>query len=259
VAEPLLVLRDVSKSIGGNQIVQPLSLTLPAGQVLALCGGNGAGKSTILRMVIGNMMPSSGAISLDGLEWRRSRREYAAKIGYMPDDFNFGMALTARETVCFYAALRDLGRSRAEEVLEVVGLTEAADRKVASFSKGMRQRLLFAQALLARPRLLVLDEPTNGLDPRWMRTFAELAGELKKNGQSMLLSTHNLPVAEEIADRVVLLDAGRVVSTGSVDDYRQAYGNGGLARAFAEQLDPAGGTGASDAAKQREPAGHGTT
>jgi ABC-type multidrug transport system ATPase subunit len=234
VGQTLLALENVSKTIGGKQIVEPISFTLAEGQVLALCGGNGAGKSTILRMIAGSILPSSGTITLDGLQWRTSRQEYAARIGYMPDDFSFGASLTARETIDFYAALRGVGRERGGEVLAAVGLTEKADSRVSAFSKGMRQRLLFAQALLARPRLLVLDEPTNGLDPHWMASFVELAGRLKRDGQAIILSTHNLPVAEEVADQVILLDAGRVISTGTVEQYRQDFGPAGLTRAFAE-------------------------
>lgn len=236
MADDLLVLRDVSKTIGRKTIVHPLSLTLQAGHVLALCGGNGAGKSTILRMIIGSIRPTTGTIALGGLTWHDDRRAYAEQIGYMPDEFNFGLALTARETIRFYASLRGVGPTRAEEVLAAVGLAEAADMKIAAFSKGMRQRLLFAQALLASPKLLVLDEPTNGLDPYWMRAFVELAKESKERGQAIVFSTHHLEVAEEVADHAVFLDAGRVVSNGRIDDYRRTYGSGGLSRAFVEHF-----------------------
>ncbi|WP_052036309.1 ATP-binding cassette domain-containing protein [Tumebacillus flagellatus] len=134
--------------------------------------GNGAGKSTLIKMVVGISRPTTGTIRVQGLEWRRNREEYARRIGFMPDDFQFSGGMSAWETLCFYSGLRGVGKQRAAEVMDIVGLTEAGQKQVSAFSKGMRQRLLLAQALLARPALLVLDEPTNGLDPYWMESLA---------------------------------------------------------------------------------------
>lgn len=237
MTEPVLELVRVSKDIRKKTIVEPLSLKLDKGQVLALCGGNGAGKSTILRMIAGISQPSSGHIAVGGVTWRGSRRAYAEQLGYMPDDFQFGYSLTAWETLLFYAALRGVkDEKRVGQVLERVGLSDVRHKPVATFSKGMRQRLLFGQALLGQPKLLVLDEPTNGLDPYWLLSFAELINEQKRAGMSVVFSTHNLEVAELTADRIVLLNEGKVLEEGTVGDFRRKYGAGGLQAAFAERF-----------------------
>lgn len=231
-----LELCEVSKIIGGKTIVEPLSLTLEAGSVLALCGGNGAGKSTILKMIVGIGRPTAGTIRVKGLDWKRQREAYAQQIGFMPDDFQFAGGLTAWDTIRFYADLRGVGERRAAEVLAIVGLADDRHKLVARFSKGMRQRLLFAQAQLAEPALLVLDEPTNGLDPYWMESLVELLAQRKAAGQSVIFSTHQLDVAEAVADQVVFLNRGKVISRGSVRSFQEQHGTAGLAAAFSASL-----------------------
>ncbi|MFI2857214.1 ABC transporter ATP-binding protein [Paenibacillus sp. JSM ZJ436] len=231
----VLQLEQVSKVIKGQTLLQPLHLKLEAGRILALCGGNGAGKSTLLRLAAGLSSPSSGTVSVLGMNWKRQFKRCAASIGYMPDDFQFGEALTAYETLSFYASLRGAAPARVHELLERTGLREVKDRKVAAFSKGMRQRLLFAQALLAAPPLLILDEPTNGLDPYWMNAFAELVSQCASEGQSVIFSTHQLNVAEQSADEVIFLDAGHVRYQGAAAPLKEQYAQqGGLYGAFAD-------------------------
>lgn len=151
----------------------------------------------------------------------------------MPDDFQFGSALTAMETLRFYASLRKVTQERILEIFERVGLLDVRHRKVSTFSKGMRQRLLFAQAMLAKPELLLLDEPTNGLDPYWMEAFSELIGSASSAGQTIVFSTHQLNLAEKIADQVVFMDAGHVRYSGKVAPLMdQFHQNGGLYGAF---------------------------
>jgi ABC-type multidrug transport system ATPase subunit len=229
---PLLELIGVSKKIGKTTIVQPFDLTAGSGEVIALCGGNGAGKSTILRMVAGILTPTTGTIRAAGVERRANPRVYAEQIGYMPDDFSFGGALTVRETLSFYARLRGVPRQRVDELLDWVGLAEAGKQKVSVLSKGMRQRLLFAQALLADPPLLVLDEPTNGLDPYWMDEFSEMVLHCRSMGTTVLFSTHQMQVAEWVADRALFLDRGLLAGQGTVAEWVEQYGNGGLSQVF---------------------------
>ncbi|OXM15275.1 ABC transporter ATP-binding protein [Paenibacillus herberti] len=232
--KPVLLVEGVDKSIKGQHIVRDISLTMQQGSVLALCGGNGAGKSTLLRMVMGILQPTSGIIQVDGLSWKENRNAYADKLGYMPDDYAFAKGLTAWETLHFWASLRGLSRSRTEEALEEVGLAEVRNKNVTAFSKGMRQRLLFAQAMLAKPPLLVLDEPTNGLDPYWMDSFVELVNKLRREGHSVIYSTHQLPVAEASADYVLFMQEGAAVRQGTVASLLEQYGPGGLHAAFTE-------------------------
>jgi ABC-type multidrug transport system ATPase subunit len=236
VGNYMVQMLGVSKKIGKQLVVAPFDLELPQGKVLALCGGNGAGKSTIIRMLVSISQPTTGIIEVGGVQWKRNRRAYAEMIGYMPDDFNFGVTLTAWETIRFYASLQGIKEERALEVLELVDLAEVRHKKVSAFSKGMRQRLLFAQALLAKPALLVMDEPTNGLDPYWTATFAKLVLQLKAEGHTIVFSTHQLDVAAEAADEAIFLNHGQILSQGPVNEYLSIHGDHGLNQVFTQLI-----------------------
>lgn len=230
---PILEVDQAGKSIGRATLLEPCSLRVHSGEIVALCGGNGAGKSTLIRMIAGILMPSQGTVRVCGSSWSDNQLRYAASIGYMPDDFEFGTALTAGETIQFYASLRGVSVAAASEMLELVGLQEVRKRKISTFSKGMRQRLLFAQAMLAKPPLLLLDEPTNGLDPYWMEAFGQLIQAAADAGQAILFSTHQLNIAERYAHRVLFMDTGVVRHEGSVHELSERYRNrGGLYGAF---------------------------
>ncbi|MGO4544121.1 ABC transporter ATP-binding protein [Paenibacillus sp. 2TAB23] len=232
--DPIVELEQVKKSMKKQLIINELDLKVGQGQIMALCGGNGAGKSTILKMIAGILEPDSGSISVGGLRWRDNRRRYAELIGYMPDDFRFSQGLTAYETLAFWASLRGVPKQRAAEVLCEVGLEDTGKKSVSAFSKGMRQRVLFAQALLAKPPIVLMDEPTNGLDPYWIETFVRMVKELAANGQTVIFSTHQLHVAEALADRMALLRGGQIELEGSSSEIRDKLGAGGLQDAFAE-------------------------
>lgn len=234
MGDVFLELDNVSKTIGKQVIVHPVTLRLGQGKTLALCGGNGAGKSTLLRMIAGILQPTTGTIRAGGLVWKRQRKAYAEQLGYMPDDFQFGSSLSAWETIAFYASLRGVGKERAKEVLELVDLFAVRQKPVSAFSKGMRQRLMFAQAILAKPRLLLLDEPTNGLDPFWTDMFVQLANDIKAEGTTIVFSTHHLQVAEATADEALFLHQGVIMSRGTIRSYKEQYGEAGLNGVFAE-------------------------
>jgi ABC-type multidrug transport system ATPase subunit len=234
VSEPILLLNQVQKVIRGKTILHPLTHSLQPGRVLALCGGNGAGKSSLLRIIAGISLPTAGSVKVDGIAWSKNRGAYAERIGYMPDDFRFGESLTALETLRFYASLRRVPEERVREVLKLVGLTDTQKKAVTAFSKGMKQRLLFAQAMLAQPKLLLLDEPTNGMDPYWTEMFVQLIRQLKEAGQTVVFSTHHLHVAEAVADEAVFLGEGKVTSSGTLLEYRDRFGAAGLQAAFSQ-------------------------
>ncbi|GIO31225.1 MULTISPECIES: ABC transporter ATP-binding protein [Paenibacillus] len=219
----IVQVQGLSKSIKKQPIVSDISFSLKKGGILALCGGNGAGKSTVLRMLAGILQPTAGSVSVNGISREHNRRLYAEQIGYMPDDFQFQPGFAARETLLFWASLRKVSKERVEEVLAMVGLEAAGKKRVGSFSKGMRQRLLLAQALLAKPPALLMDEPTNGLDPFWTREFVRLLKQIRQDGGTMIFSTHQLEVAEELADHVVFLHRGRVAGEGSVRFFRDRH------------------------------------
>jgi ABC-type multidrug transport system ATPase subunit len=230
VADAVLQLSGVEKIIQKQTIVRKVDMQVRNGEVLALCGGNGAGKSTILRMIVGIQRPSGGEIRINGIRWQENRKKYTEQLGYMPDDYLFGQGLSAEETLTFWASLRKVSKERVMETLGLVGLSAVRSKSVTAFSKGMRQRLLFAQALLGNPPLLVMDEPTNGLDPYWMDSFVNLVNAAKMDGRAVIFSTHQLQVAEAVADHVVFLREGTVVREGA----REAFGKHGLQAAFSE-------------------------
>lgn len=217
----VLDVQNLEKTMNKKTILHSLSLQLQSGRILALCGGNGAGKSTLIRTMIGLSNATKGTVTINGVQKKKNRQAFARQFGYMPDDFQFQESIRARETLYFYARLKCVDEERTKEVLQQVGLTEHQHKVVGAFSKGMRQRLLLAQALLTKPPLLVLDEPTNGLDPYWVQTFSQMMVQAKEAGQSVVFSTHDLHVAEEIADEVIFLHDGNVLSKGPIEKYKE--------------------------------------
>ncbi|WP_018752158.1 ABC transporter ATP-binding protein [Paenibacillus sanguinis] len=236
MAEPLVAVSNLNKKIKGQTIVHEVSFDVSAGTIVGLCGGNGAGKSTILRMIAGILQPTSGDIHVRGLTWKEDRRKFAGQMGYMPDDFQFPAGLTAEEILLFWASLRRVPESRVREVLAMAGLDDKRNKRVTTFSKGMRQRVLFAQAMLSSPPLILMDEPTNGLDPYWMQEFVSILKSVKLEGQTVLFSTHQLDIAEELADEVIFLNDGRICGAGTVEYFRALYGPLPLHRAFQQSL-----------------------
>lgn len=223
--DPVVQVVGLSKTIKKQTIVRDISYHIASGNVLALCGGNGAGKSTVLRMISGIMQPTAGEIIVNNCSCKEDRRLFSQQIGYMPDDYQFTQGLTAEEMLSFWAALRKVPKERVDEVLELVGLEEKRKSQVHTFSKGMRQRMLFAQALLNKPPLLIMDEPTNGLDPFWMQALVQLLLQIKQEGHTIIFSTHQLEIADEVADQIVFMNNGQNVGEGSTAYFRDHFGS----------------------------------
>lgn len=218
-ASMALDIQNVTKNFKNKKVLLPFHYQLPKGKILALCGGNGAGKSTLIRLITGILEPTTGHVTMNQLNKHKHKKRFSEQFGYMPDNFHFQHSMTTKETIKFYAEIKNMNKQRYKEVLNEVGLLNKLHVKVGEFSKGMNQRLLLAQALLAKPSILILDEPTNGLDPYWLKKFCELMLQAKQNGQTVILSTHDLNVAEQIADEVIFLANGSVISAGSIDTY----------------------------------------
>lgn len=217
----MLEINNVSKKIKKKTLLYPINYTLNKGKILALCGGNGAGKSTLIRLITRIHKPSTGKVIMNQYNENKHNKPDVKPFGYMPDNFTFQHSLTAKEIMSFYARIKNISKQKYEEVLHEVGLLDKQNVKVGTFSKGMAQRLLLGQALLNEPSLLILDEPTNGLDPYWIQQFCKLLLKAKKNGQTVIFSTHDLHVAEKIADEVIFLHNGRVMSKGPISKYRE--------------------------------------
>jgi ABC-2 type transport system ATP-binding protein len=210
-----IVVEGLSKSFGAVHAVRNLTFTVEPGSVTGFLGPNGAGKTTTLRMLLGLVHPTGGTATIGGLPYG-SIPNPTVVVGAALEAASFHPGRTARNHLRVYCAAAGLPDSRADQVLEMVGLGGAAKRKVRGFSLGMRQRLGLAGTLLGDPRVLILDEPANGLDPegiRWLRGFfRQMAGE----GRTVLVSSHLLNEIQEVADRVVILNQGELVRSGSI-------------------------------------------
>lgn len=222
MSEPAFVLRTVVKRYGPLTALAGISLEGRPGECLALVGHNGAGKTTLMKLLLGLVRPSAGSVSTLGAEPTTAAGDRARfQLGFLPETIAFDAAMTGREVLAFYVRLKRLAAKTGEPLLERVGLAAAGGRRVGTYSKGMRQRLGLAQALLGRPRLLLLDEPTTGLDPALRRSFYELVSELKNDGVTVLLSSHALSELEARTDRVAILERGRLIACGSLATLRQ--------------------------------------
>ena len=210
----------VAKSYGRITAVADVSFALKEGETTALVGHNGAGKTTLIKLMLGLVRPSAGTVSVLGENPAAGEVTARRRLGYLPENVSFNMALTGRETLAFYGRLKRVARSEIADLLERVGLTAAADRRIGSYSKGMRQRLGLAQALLGDPAVLLLDEPTTGLDPALRRSFYDIVGESRSRGATILLSSHALTELEGQADRVIIVNRGVKIADGSIDELR---------------------------------------
>ena len=213
-------LDNLTKQYGSRTAVDGVSIALKPG-VYGLLGANGAGKTTLMRMICGVLEPSSGQIRADGKNINQLGEKYYDRLGYMPQNFGYYPDFTAREFLLYMAAVKGLDKkragNRADELLSTVNLTKMAGKKIRSFSGGMKQRLGIAQAELNDPELLILDEPTAGLDPKERVRFRNLISDLARN-KTVILSTHIVSDISYIADTILLMKNGRFILTGSVDE-----------------------------------------
>jgi ABC-2 type transport system ATP-binding protein len=216
--------RNVGKtyrSLLGTSVkaVEEFSLQVPEGEILGIAGPNGAGKTTLIAMMLGYLRPTAGTVEINGL----SPREYVQRngIGYLSELVAINAKWRAQTALIRYATLAGMstsqGRTRVDELIELLGLAEHRDKKVKALSKGNLQRLGLAQALLRDDQILVLDEPTHGLDPVWTQKFRDIVIQLRRPDRTILIASHNLDELQRLADRVAIIDHGRlqrVVSTG---------------------------------------------
>lgn len=212
-----LIIDRLSKQYKNKIAVDRISISMQKG-VYGLLGANGAGKTTLLRMICGILRPTSGTISYDGIDV--SEESYRTVLGYLPQDFGYYPEFTGMDFLLYMAALKGIGKhaakKRAEDLLQIVSLTDSAKKKIKTYSGGMKQRLGIAQALLNNPKLLVLDEPTAGLDPKERVRFRDLIEKLGEDS-IVLLSTHIVSDIEHIAGQVLMMKSGQMIYQGKWD------------------------------------------
>ena len=217
---------SATRKYGSKVAVDRLSLSVPSGEVFAFLGPNGAGKTTAIKMLTGLLQPTSGTVTVCGHDTSSRSREASRFLGYVPEESFLYDKLTGREFLEFVAEMRGMDAvekaERIERQVEVFGLRDFFDDVTESYSHGMRQRLVFAAAVLPDPPVLVVDEPTVGLDPKSVRMIKDLLRARAAAGAMVFMSTHTLSVAEEIADRIGIIDRGRLNFLGTIDELRQA-------------------------------------
>jgi len=214
-------MRDVRVAFGSVEALARVDVDLREGGVTVLVGPNGAGKSTLLGVLLGLVRPQQGSLCIDGssTRWGRGYRE---RVGYLPESVAFAGNLTGRQVLGFFASARGVARHRVDEVLRRVGLGEEASRRaVRGYSRGMRQRLGLGVAILSEPDLLVMDEPTGGLDQQGLGVLWEVLREWREHGRTVVITTHDLALVERRTDQLYVFSHGRVIAEGTPEELRR--------------------------------------
>jgi Cu-processing system ATP-binding protein len=218
----VIEVRGAAKYFGDTRAVDGVDLSVREGEMFGLIGHNGAGKTTLFKMMLGLLPVTSGDIRIGGQPVRgEAFRQVRRSIGYLPESVALYDNLSGLETLRFFAKLKGADRASCASLLDRVGLANAANQRVRGYSKGMRQRLGFAQALLGSPRLLFLDEPTNGLDPQGIRGFYQILRELRDRGATVILTSHILAEIQQRVDRLALMRTGKIQALGTVQALRE--------------------------------------
>ena len=218
----MIEISGLKKNYGTHPALRGYDLVVPDGQLFAFLGPNGAGKTTTIKILVGLIQPTEGSAKIDGLDVVADSVEVKRRIGYVPDTPALYDKLSAWEYLRLLAGLHGLSREKfetqAERLLKAFSLAHRADGIIEDFSHGMRQKLSFCGAFLHEPSTVIIDEPWVGLDPRSVRDVVDFLKERNREGVTILMSTHSLPIAERIADRVGIIHSGRIVSEGTVEE-----------------------------------------
>jgi ABC-2 type transport system ATP-binding protein len=240
---PAILVDGLAKRYGAFEAVAPLSLEISKGEVFGFLGPNGAGKTTTIRMLMGILVPTAGRAVIDGLDCQRDVAAVKSRVGYLPDSPVYYDYLRGREILAFVAEMHGFSAvqadARARELLWELGLADAAEEYAINYSMGMKKKLGLACALIHDPPVLILDEPTNGLDPRAAREVRDRLQKAAAHGKTIFVSTHLLDMAERLCTRVGIINGGRLVEVGAVETLREKLAPGGsLEEIFIKVTDP---------------------
>jgi ABC-2 type transport system ATP-binding protein len=226
-AAPVVDIRGLTKRYGDFEALSGLDMHVPQGELVALVGPNGAGKTTTIRMLMGILRPTSGSATIDGFDCFRDRVEVKRRVGYLPDEPVFYDYLRGRELIRFVGEMHGLDRGeiarRSGPLIERLELADATDEYAMNYSKGMKKKLALLCAMMHDPALLILDEPTNGLDPYATRALIDLVKEKVAGGKTVFFSTHLLDQAEKLCHRVGILYRGRLAAMGTLEELRARF------------------------------------
>jgi ABC-2 type transport system ATP-binding protein len=228
MSQPILTTIDLRKSFGEVEAVRGISFHVLEGEIFSLLGPNGAGKTTTISMLSGLLVPSGGRATIDGHDIGRDSLAAKKIIGVVPQEIALYDELTGRQNLSFWGQMYDMGgkalKQRIEEVLAIAGLSERANDRVQTYSGGMKRRLNIAAGLLHRPKLLFMDEPTVGIDPQSRRRILDTVKELRDQGMTVLYTTHYMEEAEELSDRVGIIDHGQLIALGTQKELTRLVG-----------------------------------
>jgi ABC-2 type transport system ATP-binding protein len=228
----MIKLNNVTKVYRGFRAVDNLNLEIKKGVVFGFLGPNGAGKTTTIKMMAGVLKPTEGQVFIDGIDIDHDPSEAKRRIGFVPDQPFVYEKLTGREFLQFVAGLYGLNHSQSlngnmTQLLELFELSHWSDELIESFSHGMKQRLIMCSALLHEPKVIVVDEPMVGLDPKAARLVKDIFRDQAQKGKTIFMSTHSLEVAQEVCQEIAIIQAGKIIATGTAEDLKRQAGVGG--------------------------------
>lgn len=222
----MLLISGLEKSFKSRRVLDGLNLTVGDNEVFGFVGKNGTGKTTTMRIIAGLLLPDNGQVMIDGVDAITNAREIKRKIGYMPDFFGAYSNIKVEEYMEYFASLYGMYgkevKRRCFELLELVNLDDKLDVYVDDMSRGMKQRLCLARCLIHYPKLIILDEPASGLDPKARYELKEIIGQLKDMGKTVIISSHILPELAAMSDKIGIMDKGKIVCSGKIDDIRDS-------------------------------------
>ena len=221
--EKIIEISQVIHRFGEKEVLKGISLSVDRGEIIGLLGPSGAGKTTLIKIITGQLKPTSGSVQLAGYDMTKPDKEVYNKIGMMMDNFGLYERLSCYDNLKLYTDIYGVGHGRIGEVLEWVGLYQDRKCPAQKLSKGMKGRLMLARAVLHRPEILFLDEPTSGLDPATTRRIHELILNMQREGTTIFLTTHNMTEAEKLCKHVALLHEGSIVEYGEPEEINRRY------------------------------------